>query len=128
MSLGLTSVQALGGGAGANVSLDHLVGNSRLTEAQKVAEACCHFEALLLRQILGEARKPVFESKLTEKSAVSAIYDDMVTGQLADAVSRSGEFGLARSLASQLTVRNGSDPGAATEGGAVSGKPPGHGG
>jgi Rod binding domain-containing protein len=57
---------------------------------------------VLLRQILNDARKPVFKSSLTEKSATSAIYDEMVTAQLADAVSRSGEFGLARSLTTQL--------------------------
>jgi Rod binding domain-containing protein len=36
-------------------------------------------------------------------TAVSGIYDDMVNNQLADSVSRSGAFGLAKSLEGQLS-------------------------
>lgn len=91
---------------GGSVSFEKIADNRALSERQKIAEASRQFEAVLLRQILGEARKPVFESKLTSKSAVNAIYDDMVTAQLADSISQSGEFGLARTLAVQLTPKS----------------------
>lgn len=77
-------------------------GETARTEKEKLADACRQFEAVLLRQILAQARQPVFNSSLTPSSAVSGIYQDMVTSQLADSVSRSGEFGLARSLLRQL--------------------------
>lgn len=87
---------------GAEIPLEELANHSALSEKDKLAQVSRQFEAALLRQILADARKPVFASKLTEKSAVSGIYDGMVTEQLADSISRSGEFGLASSLQQQL--------------------------
>ena len=86
----------------AEIPAEKLASQKGLTEQEKIAEASRQFEAVLLRQILNDARKPVFKSTLFEKSATSGIYDEMATAQLADAISRSGEFGLARSLAVQL--------------------------
>jgi Rod binding domain-containing protein len=88
--------------ASGEIPVEKLASHKGLTEQEKIAEASRQFEAVLLRQILHDARKPVFKSTLTEKSATNAIYDDLVTAQLADAISRGGEFGLARSLATQL--------------------------
>lgn len=85
-----------------DVSLEKLAGNKSLSEAEKVTEVSRQFESVLLRQILGQARKPVFKSKFNEESMSSGIYHDMVTSQLADGISRSGSFGLARSLQAQL--------------------------
>jgi len=59
-------------------------------------------EAVLLRQILSETRKTVIASSETPESNVTSIYNDMVNNQLADKISRSGEFGLAKSLQAQL--------------------------
>ena len=85
-----------------NVPIEQLAGNKSLSEAQKVAEASRQFEAVLLRQLLGQARKKVFDSKFNQETAASGIYQDMVTSQLADGISRSGSFGLAHSLEPQL--------------------------
>jgi Rod binding domain-containing protein len=84
------------------IPVEKLASHKGLTEGEKIAEASRQFEAVLLRQILHDSRKPVFKSTLTEKSATSGIYDDLVTAQLADSISRTGEFGLARSLTTQL--------------------------
>lgn len=92
-------------GPAANIPIENLAAQSGLSERAKVAEASRQFEAALLRQILNEARKPVFASKFTQASAVNGIYDSMVTSQLADSISQSGEFGLARSLQGQLDRR-----------------------
>ena len=84
------------------IPLEQLAGNKTLSKSDKLAEASRQFESMLLRQILSSARKTVIKSKLSEDSLSSGIYQDMVTEQLADSISRSGGFGLARGLATQL--------------------------
>ena len=83
--------------------LEKVAENKALSEEQKVAELSRQFEGVLLRQILGQARKTVFQSTTDEESASSAIYQDMVTSQLAESISKSGSFGLAQSLQTQLS-------------------------
>ena len=85
------------------VPLEQLAKNSHLTEDQKVAEAARQFEAILLRQILSETQKTVIQSKYSDNSTAASIYHDMVTQQLADSISKSGNLGLARTLQRQLT-------------------------
>ena len=84
------------------IPLEQIAGNKSLSKSDKLAEASRQFESVLLRQILGSARKTVIKSKFTEDSLSSGIYQDMVTEQLADSISRSGGFGLARGLQTQL--------------------------
>ena len=79
--------------------LETLAVNPNISDADKVAEASRQFEAVLLRQILAEANHPDPD----ENPAVAGVYNDMVNNQLADAISRSGEFGLAQGLQKQLT-------------------------
>jgi flagellar protein FlgJ len=86
----------------ADLPLDRLASNGNVAEPEKVKEASRQFEAVLLRQILADANKPLFGSPLIKNSATTAIYQDMVTSQLADQISRSGSFGLAQSLSQQL--------------------------
>jgi len=83
--------------------LDRLAANPNIPEQEKVAEVCRQFEAVLLRQILQQARKTVIDSEFNSESATSGIYQDMVTNQLAESISRSGGLGLAQSLQAQLT-------------------------
>lgn len=87
---------------GENVPVEQLAGNKALSEKEKLEEASRQFEAVMLRQILGQGRKTVFHSKFNAESMTSGIYQDMVTSQLADGISRSGGLGLARSLETQL--------------------------
>ena len=84
------------------VPLERIADNKTLSKPEKIAEVSRQFEAVLLRQILGSARKTVFKSPVNQDSLSSGIYQDMVTDQLAESISRSGSFGLARSLQSQL--------------------------
>jgi Rod binding domain-containing protein len=96
--------------------------NNQLSQKEKLAEVSRQFEAILLRQILGEAQKPVFQSKASGSSVAGDVYRDMVTTQMADQVSQSGAVGLARVLATQLQHQYKTDdnsestpPGAAEE-------------
>jgi Rod binding domain-containing protein len=87
----------------ADLPIEQLAGNKNISEADKVGEVCRQFEAVLLRQILQETRKTVVSSSVTEDSNASGIYNDMINNQLADSISKSGAFGLAKSLQAQLT-------------------------
>lgn len=82
---------------------ERLAANPKLSKREKVAELCRQFEALLLRQILAEAQKPVVKSSLTPDSTTAGIYRDLITQQLADSISKSGSFGLAKTLDVQLS-------------------------
>lgn len=84
------------------IPLEQLAGNKSLSKSDKLAEASRQFESMLLRQILNSARKTVIKSKVTKDSLSSGVYQEMVNDQLADSISRSGGFGLARGLATQL--------------------------
>jgi flagellar protein FlgJ len=87
----------------AGLPLEQLANNPKLSETEKIAELSRQFEAVLLRQILGEAQKTVIKSGLTDESATSGIYQDMISNQLADTISKTGSFGLAKSLQAELT-------------------------
>src|ERR1019366_7068893 len=83
--------------------LESLAGNSALTEDQKIGEASRQFEAVLVRQFLTESQKPVIQSEFTDNSTASGIYQDLITNQLADSLSRGGGIGLAKVFQRQLT-------------------------
>ena len=86
----------------ADLPLEKLAGSHQLSEKEKIGELSQQFEAVLVRQILASAQKPVFKSKLNPDSASQAIYRDLITKQLADGISRSGAIGFADTLAHQL--------------------------
>ena len=86
-----------------DIEPERLAGNTALTEQQKIAEASRQFEAILLRQILSATQKTVIPSKYVDNSTAADIYRDMITTQLADSISKSGAFGLAKTFEQQLT-------------------------
>ena len=81
---------------------EKLAASKSIPDSEKVKEACKQFEAVLLRQILGEARKTIVHSSTNEDSNTTGIYNDMINNQMADSISKSGAFGLAKSLQTQL--------------------------
>ena len=85
-----------------DVPPERLAGNPRLTEQEKIAEASRQFEAVLLKQILESTQKTVIQSTFTDNSTSAGIYRDLVTTQLADSISKSGAFGLAKTFEQQL--------------------------
>ena len=84
------------------IAPERLSGSTVLTESQKIREASRQFEAILVKQILDASQKTVIKSSFTDDSTTSSIYQDMVTTQLADSISRSGAFGLAQTFDKQL--------------------------
>ena len=85
------------------ISPEKLAGNSQLTKQEKIAEASRQFESMLLRQILSESQKPVIKSEFTDNSTAAGIYQDFITNQLSDSLSKSGAFGFAKTFERQLT-------------------------
>jgi Rod binding domain-containing protein len=85
------------------LSLEQLASNKGLSEQAKTAEASRQFEAMLLRQILVSANKPVFPSEYAPKSLAGDIYRDMISEQLADRISSARQFGLSGMLEKQLS-------------------------
>jgi len=86
----------------ADVAPESLAGNKSLSEHQKIAEASRQFEAMLLRQILAETQKPVIKSEFTDNSTAAGIYQDFVTNQMSDSLSKSGALGFAQVFERQL--------------------------
>jgi peptidoglycan hydrolase FlgJ len=87
----------------ADLPMERLAASSQVSQQEKLTEVSRQFEAVLLRQILGQAQKPMFQSSLFNSSSSNAIYQDMITEQLADRISRGGSFGFAKVLQQQLT-------------------------
>ena len=85
-----------------DVPLEQLAGNQKISDRDKVAEVSRQFEAVLLRQILQETRKSSVTSSSSADATTSGIYDDMINNQLAESISRSGSFGLGKSLQGEL--------------------------
>lgn len=85
-----------------SIPFEQLAGNTSVPQEEKIKEASRQFEAVLLRQILGQARKPLISGEDSDTSNETSIYNDMINNQLADSISKSGSFGLAKSIEKQL--------------------------
>jgi Rod binding domain-containing protein len=82
--------------------LESLAHNKNISDEEKVEEVSRQFEAVLVRQILQDIRKPLLAPAEGDKTA-NGIYNDMINNQMADSISRSGGLGLAKTLAGQLS-------------------------
>ncbi len=89
----------------ADMPLEKLAGSTQVSDREKVAEVSRQFEAVLLRQILSQAQKPLLQSSSGSGQAAAGIYQDMVTQQLADRISHGSSFGFAKVLEKQLSVQ-----------------------
>ena len=86
----------------ADLPPERLANNPALSEREKITEASRQFEAVLLRQILETTQKTVIKSKFAENSTATSVYRDMITNQLAESISKSGAFGVAKVVEQQL--------------------------
>lgn len=99
----------------ADVPLEQLANNPKLSQPEKIEALSQQFEAVMLRQILQDARKPMLKSKLHPDSSAKGIYDDLVNNQLADKISQSGTLGLAATLRQQLSRQLNTTPAPRTD-------------
>ena len=91
-----------------DLPLERLANSEQVSKQEKIGEAAKQFEAVLLRQILSQAQKPLFKNSLVPGGGTAnAIYQDMVTQQLADRISEGGTFGFAAVLKKELTAEYG---------------------
>jgi flagellar protein FlgJ len=70
--------------------------------ADKLRESTQQFEAVLLRQLLTSAQKPLLAKPLFGKAPGDDIIRDLKTEKMAEQISRTGSVGLARFLESTL--------------------------
>src|SRR5688572_7061175 len=91
-----------------DLPLERLANSDQVSKQEKIGEAARQFEAVLLRQILSQAQKPLFKNSLVPGGGTAnAIYQDMVTQELADRISEGGTFGFATVLKRELTAEYG---------------------
>ena len=83
--------------------LERLAHHPDVPEEEKVGELARQFEAVLLRQILKNIQKTVIKSEWVTESTTRDLYQDMITVNLADSITRAGGLGLAKSLQAELT-------------------------
>jgi Rod binding domain-containing protein len=83
---------------------ERLADSAHVGEADKIALASKHFEAILVRQFLSEAQKPLLAPKGQMSGATSEIYRDMMVNSMADQISKSGALGLAKQFQAQFSV------------------------
>ncbi|MET0366308.1 MAG: rod-binding protein [Sphingobium sp.] len=85
-------------GAAANQTTD-------TTETDKLKKAAKAFEAVFVRQMLGEMRSSGFGDDLTGNSGVEQ-FQEMADAQTADTLSERGSFGIAGLLVKQLAPKH----------------------
>lgn len=101
----------------ADLPIEQLAGNSQISEEEKIGGVSRQFEAVLLRQFLSEAQKPLLNPKNGMTGAANDIYKDMIVNVLGDEISKSGNFGLAKYFQAQMSApkKAGGDPDAKPE-------------
>ncbi len=99
-----STAAAIGIGQADKMDLARVASNTKLSESEKLLVAARHFEALLARQILGDAYKPILGEGMGMRGVSSEIYRDMIVNQLGDAIGKSGAFGIASAMHSQLVT------------------------
>lgn len=78
-------------------------GDSKQSSTQAAAE---QFEAILVRQLLGDSLKPLLSSGVDgAKAPGSDVYQYLVTDVVAQSVAQGGGLGIAKMLVSQLTPK-----------------------
>ncbi len=97
----------------ANLTPEQVAHSPALSERQKVAEMSRQFEAVLLRQILTEAHKPVFKSSMNLGSGTASVHQDMLINEMANQMTRGGGAGLADQLTKDLARQYPADEGLA---------------
>ncbi len=79
--------------------------NAGANQKHKVEQAGVQFEAILLRQFLGDALKPSIQGSLEEGGSGNDTYRYFVTDTLAQSLAQQGVFGIGKQITQQLLSR-----------------------
>ncbi len=91
----------ISGGAGLSAS-QMMTQLNKLPQQAQLQQVAQEFEAIFVRQFLGESLKPIIKGIIGEDSASSGIYQQLIVDSLAGGISRGGGFGLSSTLQLQL--------------------------
>lgn len=86
----------------AHLTPEQIADSPVLSERDKLSEMSRQFEAVLLRQILTEAHKPVFKSSMSLGSAASSVHQDLLISEMAKQMTQGPGTGLATQLTRDL--------------------------
>ena len=75
----------------------------------KLKEASQDFEAVFLKQFLGQALKPLLHDTPGSKGAGAGVYQHMITDVIAKELSSGGDFGFSTMLQAQLADQTNSE-------------------
>jgi flagellar protein FlgJ len=81
--------------------LEQIDASKNTHDPKKIARVSRQFEAILLRQFLGESMKPLLQG-----GPSGQVYGYMLTDSLANEISEGGGLGLAHVIQAQLTQKN----------------------
>ena len=98
-----------------HMPVERLAGNASVSQKDKVAELSRQFEAVLVRQILNDAQKPLIKSKLNPESTTASIHRDLLVNEMADQITRSGGLGFAHQLQHDLARQTKTEPAAPSQ-------------
>ena len=86
-----------------------------VSEKQKAAAVSGQFEALLVKQYLKQALKPMFKGIFDETGGASGMYRHLFTDALAESIAQGGGFGVSTILQMHLNKKVDAETAAATE-------------
>ena len=78
------------------------------TEEQKTAAGSQQFEAVLVKQFLNEALKPMFQGVFNENDNAHRLYRHFFTDAISESIASGGGFGISTLLQQQLAKPNNS--------------------
>lgn len=86
-----------------------------VSEKQKAAAVSGQFEALLVKQYLKQALKPMFKGIFDETGGASGMYRHLFTDALAESIAQGGGFGVSTMLQMHLNKKVDAEAAVATE-------------
>ena len=110
-------------------ALRETMSRQSVSKSEKLERAGVQFEAIMIRQFLGDALKPSIKGSLDEDSSGNDTYRYFVVDTLSQSLAQQGVFGIGKQITQQLAGRTGltdpqAAPGAASAGPAPSGTAP----
>ncbi len=94
--------QLAGQGKSGESTFARMLANDPSQDA-KLKQSCQQMEGLLVKQMITVMRKSIEKSGFIDGGNAEEIFTDMLYDQYADSMSRSGDFGLSKTIYAQLT-------------------------